>query len=309
MKKTVLNTLLGLGALAILSSCGGGGGGSSSHHGGGGTIDILKYPYETVFGSECVGYEPTPGCTFSTDTGLRITVSEDPHYDRSGFGSDDMQFVEFDSSGRAYIYDEYGDFVRSADVSDFAGHIGGTTIGVGSTGFFWENVANGTYWFGKNGVLYNANSGESNFGEAINNKNSGKATNTNIIALKSKANTNLINKAAAKLVKNYEFSQEKAVAVASALNSWAVLGAERGKVTTSDMSKTFKAVFGVQFNDALAAVKGLQVGKLDGMKDVTNRSAASLGLKPHQAQEFIKDMYKDALKNYGYDAKDINWMD
>lgn len=309
MKQTTIKALLGLSVLALLASCGGGGGGGSRHGGGGGggTIGIIKYPYETVFGSECVGYEPTPGCTFSTTTDLRITVSEDPHYDRDGFGSDDMYFVEFDNRGRAVIYDQYGAFDRIADVSDFAGYIGGTTIGVGTTGFFWENIANGTYWLGKNGVLYSANSGESNYGEAINNKNSGKATNTNILALKSKANTNLIKKGAQKLVDNYGFTQDKATAVASALNSWAVLGAERGKVTTADMNKTFTAVFGVQFNDALAAVKGLQVGKLDGIRDVTNRSAAALGLKPHQAQDFIKDMYKDALKDYGYDVRDVKW--
>lgn len=310
MKVTTIKALLGLSVIALLSSCGGGGGGGSHH--GGGSVDIIKYPYETVYGSECVGYEPTPGCTFSTSTDLRITVSEDPHYDRYGYGSDDMQFVEFDHLGRGKIFNINGEFVDYADVSKFAGYIGGTTIGVGTTGFFWENVANGTYWFGKNGVLYSANTGDSNYGEAINNKNSGKGTNTNIIALKSAANTNLVKKGAAKLVKNYGFTQEKATAVASALNSWAVLGAERGKVTGADMSKTFKAVFGVQFSDALAAVKGLQVGKLDGMKEVTNRSASALGLKPHQAQEFIKDMYAGALKSYGYDAKtikDANWVD
>lgn len=296
MKLNVIKVVFGLGLAALLSSCGGGGGGS------------LKYPYETVYGDECIGKDPIPGCTFLRNGG-RITVVKDPSYDKYGHGSDDMDFVEFNSSGTAYIYNRHGTLLRVTSVSSFSGYIGGTTIGVGTSGFYWEDVRSGTYWLGSNGILYNANSGESNYGEAINNKNSGKPTNTNVLALKAKANQELVQRGAAKLVKNYGFTQEKAIGVASALNSWAVLGVERGKVTEADMSKTFKAVFGVQFPEALAAVKGLQLGQKQGMRDVTNRSAAALGLKPHQAQDFIKDMYKDALKEYGYDAKNINWME
>lgn len=296
MKVKMLNILLGLSTIAIFSSCGGSGG-------------SLKYPYETVYGTECIGKEPIPGCTFFRKSGDRITVVEDPHYSRYGNGSDDMGYVEFSSSGKARVYSSSGVLLKTTDVSNFAGYIGGTTIGVGTTGLYWENVANKTYWLGENGVLYSANSGRSNYGEAINNKNSGKATNTNILALKSAANIKLIDGAANRLVKNYGFTKEKATAVASALNSWAILGAERGYVTDRDMSKTFVAVFGVDFPKALAAVKSLQAGQKQPMREVTNRSAAALGLKPHQAQDFIKDMYRGALEEYGYDVKSINWME
>ncbi|MFP5519535.1 MAG: hypothetical protein ACLGGX_06500, partial [Bdellovibrionia bacterium] len=61
------------------------------------------------------------------------------------------------------------------------------------------------------------------------------------------------------------------------------------------------------FSDALAAVKSLQLGDKSGMQDVTNRSAAALGLKPHQAQKFIKGMYKKALADWGYSEDSFNW--
>jgi hypothetical protein len=32
-----------------------------------------------------------------------------------------------------------------------------------------------------------------------------------------------------------------------------------------------------------------------------------LGLKPEQAQDFIKGMYKNALAKWGYDVNEIKW--
>ncbi|MNT68800.1 hypothetical protein D3C72_2070600 [compost metagenome] len=125
--------------------------------------------------------------------------------------------------------------------------------------------------------------------------------------MNSDSNKKLVARASEKLMKEYGFQKDKAVAVASALNSWAVAAAERGKTTEKDMDKTFKAVFGVQFGDALAAVKDLQMGDNGSMRDLTNRSASALGLKPNQAQKFMKGMYKKALANWGYDESSFNW--
>ena len=310
-----LSALLLVTGMAVLSSCGGGGGGG----GGGGSStppppdnsDILTYPYETVYGDACRGSaEPTPGCTFSRQTGQRITVSADPDYDQYGFGSDDLWYVKFDSAGNAQVYDDLGAFQYNARINEFAGFVGGTTIGVGTSGAFWENVSGGTYWFGDNGVLYSANTLKSNYGQAINNKGAKKATDTNSKAISSEANQKLIKAGADKLVKEYKLTQSKAIAVASALNSWAVMGAERGKVTSSDMDKTFKTVFGVKFNEALSAVNAFRNGGADAeekARDLTNRSAATLGLKPDQAKDFIKGMYKGAIEENGMTVDDIQW--
>lgn len=301
MKKT-LRVVLGTVIATGFAACGGGGGG-----GGGGSSQVIYYPYETVYGDVCQTQEASPGCTFLKSTGERIVVSEDPDYNKLGYGSDDLWYVKFDSNGNAAVYDDLGNFQYYEDISQFAGFIGGTTIGVGDTGFYWENVANGTYWLGKNGVLYNANVGESNYGQAINDKTSSSASDTNFAALNSDANKELVERASDRLMKEYGFKQDKAVAVASALNSWAVAAAERGTTSEKDMDKTFKVVFGIQFSDALAAAKDLAYGDKSSMQDLTNRSAAALGLKPHQAQKFMKGMYKKALANWGYDESSFNW--
>lgn len=300
----------GLGAsmtltIVFFTACGGGG--SSSSNPPKNSLDIIKYPYETVYGDACATSEPTPGCTFSRQTGKRITVSADPDYNRQGYGSDDLYYVKFNSSGQASVYDDLGNFQYYAQTKDFAGYISGTTIGVGTTGAFWENISSKTYWLGKNGVLYSANTTNTNYGNAINNKDANKVSDGNSKALKSEANVRLIKAGAEKLVKTYGLSPSKAVAVASALNSWAVMGAERGKVTETDMDKTFKTVFGVQFNEALASFKDFSNGDVSSARDLTNRSAAALGLKPDQAQEFIKGMYKGALTQWGYDVNQIKW--
>ena len=294
--------LMVAGAIAVsmgLMACGGGGGGSSS--------SVLYYPYETVYGDICTTNQATPGCTFDSKTGLRIKVNSDPNYDKYNHGSNDLWYVQFDSSGRAQVFDRLGIFQYTANVSSFAGYIGGTTIGVGTTGLFWEDIRSGTYWLGKNGVLYSANQLENNYGKAINDKDSGNATDTNFSAINSDGNKKLVKKASEKLMKDYGFKQEKAVAVASALNAWAVAGVERGMTTTRDIDKTFKTVFGVQYGDALTAVKSLTLGDKSGMQDLTNRSASALGLKPNQAQKFMKGMYKKALAQWGYDTDSINW--
>jgi hypothetical protein len=311
--------------ISALTACGGGGGidsGSGNGSGsGGGTVvigpspsvppsnssDLIRYPYETVYGDVCLNSQPTPGCTFSRATGKRITVSADPNYDMQGYGSDDLWFVKFDSRGTAAVYDDLGRLQYNADITKFAGHVGGTTIGVGQTGLFWENVSNKTYWFGKNGVLYSANKFDSNFGEAINTKDADKEKVMNSKAFNSDINKSLIRAGAAKLQKQYGLSASKAVAVASALNSWAVMGAERGKITTGDMDRTFKAVFNVPFTEALAAFKDFQNGDVTGARELTHRSATALGLKPDQAQEFIKGMYKGAIEQMGFKTSDISW--
>jgi hypothetical protein len=303
MKKLV-EAASGLLVASAMVACGGGGGGGGSYTPPPSTP--VYYPYETVYGDVCTTSEPTPGCTFNRD-GSRVTVQQDPHYDRYGFDEDDLWFVQFDSSGNAYVYNDLGQYQYTTSVSNFAGWVGGNTIGVGTTGLFWENVSGGTYWLGKNGVLYSANQFNSNFGEAINDQTAAEATDTSFAALNSDANKALVKKASEKLVKEYGFSKEKATAVASALNSWAVAGAERGYTTSKDMDKTFKSVFGVDYNSALAAVKDLALGDKSGMQDLTDRSASALGLKPAQAQKFMKGMYKKALAQWGFDVDSVNW--
>lgn len=309
MKVNALKSLAVISATAVLSACGGGG--------GGGTqpvpyepLDIVKYPYETVYGDACKTSEPTPGCTFSRSTGKRITVSVDPDYSRYGYGSDDLSYVKFDRSGNGKVYNDRGDYVRSVTPSEFPGYVGGTTIGVGQTGSFWENVSGRDYWIGKNNVLYNANTGSVNYGQAINSKGSTQASDANSKAINSSVNKQLIRSGAAKLVTQYGLSQGKAVAVASALNSWAVMGAERGKVTPADMDKTFSTVFGVKFSDALATVNAFRTGDSNAYakaRDLTNRTANHLGLRPDQAQTFIKGMYKRAIQDVGLNPNDLKW--
>jgi hypothetical protein len=251
MKKLGLLSAALLG-FAFLSGCGGGGGNDNS------SGAVISHPYQNVYGSACSATSPTPGCTFLTSNGKRVTVVSDLDYNKNGKGSNDMYFVKFHSNGTADVYNQYGTYVETKSTSAFAGYISGNTIGVGTTGLYWENVANGTYWLGRNGVLYNAMSKETNFGQAINSKEAKAASNRDFVVLSSDANKRLVASASLKLQKDYDLSSAKATAVASALNSWAVSAANRGYTTPADLDKTFKTVFGVNYNSALAAVKSFK---------------------------------------------------
>ena len=294
-------------ATQLLAACGGGGGGGSTGGSTGGSGGTLYYPYETVYGEVCQTEIPTPGCTFFRGKDQRIDVKEDSDYNRFGRGSDDLWYVKIGFDEKADVYDSTGKFQYSTHISAFKGYISGSTIGVGTTSLFWENVAGKTYWYGKTGVLYSTDKRANNYGRAINTNGADAASDTNFSALSSEANVALVKSASAKLQKDYGLAADKATAVASALNKWGVASVERGYTTATDMDKTFKAVFGVDFNNALAAVKDLQNGDVEGMRDMTERSAAALGLKPHQAQQFVKGMYRKALAQYGYDVDSINW--
>jgi hypothetical protein len=57
----------------------------------------------------------------------------------------------------------------------------------------------------------------------------------------------------------------------------------------------------------LAAFRDFQAGDSAAARELTNRSASALGLKPDQAKEFIKGMYKSTLNQMGINAADINW--
>lgn len=268
---------------------------------------VALYPYETVYGDVCLNAEPTPGCTFLRTTGARIEVSYDPNYNRYGFGSDDLWFVQFNNIGQASVYNDGGVFQYTANASDFAGYIGGTTIGIGVTGAFWENVANKEYFFGKNGVLYSGNSWASNFGKAINSTQATEVTSTNVSLLTSKQNMNIVMRAAKDIERKWKLSALSATSVASALNAWAVAGAERGKTTDADIDLTIKNAFGFKFMDALQAVKKFQTGDQSAVQNLTNRTANHLGIKPSHAKKFIKELYRKGLADYGIDSESISW--
>ncbi len=318
LKRLALGASLTI-AISLLSACGGGGSTSGGGSTGSDSSDIVRYPYETVFGDACRSTsEVTPGCTFVRATGQRATVSADPSYNSQGFGSDDVWYVKFDSSGRALVYDDLGRVQKDAygndkvyRPSDFAGYIAGSrsTIGVGVTGAFWEDVAGKQYWFGKNGVLFSANTNASNYGQAINNKNAGQANNTNSKAIKSASNISLI-QSGAKNLEAMGLKADKALAVASALNSMAVMSAERGAITESDYNRAFTTMSGgVEFRDALKAFKSYSEGDKAPARELTRRSGAALGLSADENEAYVKALYRQSLSKWGYDVDQISLKD
>lgn len=192
-------------------------------------------------------------------------------------------------------------------ISELSGWQGGSYIGVGTTGLFWENVAGGVYWLGNTGVLYDANVGELDYTEAINSPLASEIADKDFAAMAGEQNDALIKSAAKGLEKRYGMKAEKATAIASALNRWAVAGAERGFTTATDMASTFEAVFGVDAKTALAAAGQYKLGDKKGLRNLVNRFADAAGIRPDQAQQFVKDSYAKALASWGYG--DISTVD
>jgi hypothetical protein len=164
------------------------------------------------------------------------------------------------------------------------------------------------YYYGHNdGYTEGYDDGyDDGYSDALNSGDSDNATDTNFSGGASEANKLMVKRAANRLHEEYGLPQDKALAVASALNVWAV-AVERGFTTPRDINDTFVAVFGVKLSDAITALKSFSKGDTAGMKDITNRSASALGIKPHQAKKFIKGMYRQALTDAGYDAESIDW--
>ena len=173
--------------------------------------------------------------------------------------------------------------------------MGGNYVGVGSTGYYWEDVRNGQYYLGLNWVLYSGNIYDNNFGRAVNDSSAGLSRDTNLSALASEDNERLVQAAAGRLENKYGFASDRALVVASALNQWAVAGAERGYTTDRDMDASFRQVFGVDYSEAQSLMREAYVTQ--DTSALVNRSASALGLRPSQAEEFLKSMYSEILGN------------
>jgi Ca2+-binding RTX toxin-like protein len=113
---------------------------------------------------------PAPGFTFLFPGGERADVTYDPHYGRFGGGTDDMQVVEFDSNGVAVVYRLDGGIDRIQDMTEFAGYVSDYYIGFGpgTPSEYLEDIRNGKYWLGEEGVLYEAWSFQPDYLFAIN---------------------------------------------------------------------------------------------------------------------------------------------
>ena len=295
MKKSYWSSLFafaGAAGLMSIAACGGGGG-------GGGVV--LYYPYKDLYGNVCYTFEATPGCTFLRTTGERIMVTEDPDYNR-------LWSVVFDSTGTyAAVYDQYNNFQGYKDVSEFSGYVADGLIGLGTTGLFWEDVRNGSYYWGKNGVLYSANAGEVQYLRAINNNGAATAVDTDMSALTSEANVALVDAATAKLVNEYNMDPAKARDMAETFNQWGVASASRGVTTDVDMNTTFRKAFKVDYAEAKAAVKAIAADSSDTQlfAGVNNRSAAANGILPRHNLKMLKSFYGKALASWGYDVNEL----
>jgi hypothetical protein len=144
-------------------------------------------------------------------------------------------------------------------------------------------------------------------GRSINSKTAGSSSDSNWAAQASEARREKVNMVARGLNETYALPMERAKVIASALQSFHETQVDRGASTEQDVASTFKTVFGVEYNSALAAAKAFQGGSAQPIRDLTNRSADYLGIKPAQAQRFVKDMYRKTLKEQGYDVGTVAW--
>lgn len=144
-------------------------------------------------------------------------------------------------------------------------------------------------------------------GRSINSRSAGRSSDSNWAAGASEARAEKVNMFARGLNREFALPLERARVVASALQIYHETKVERGYSTPQDVADTFKRVFGVEYTSALSALQNLQAGQPEQIRDLTNRSAAYLGIKPHQAQRFVKKMYAKTIRENGYDADSINW--
>ena len=257
MKRNLILGVVSFIVLLQLTACGGGGSRQKP---------VLFYPYETVFGEVCNETTPVPGCTFRTLDGRRVTVSEDRDFNRSGNGSNDLQFVIFREAWNGRTFETVGDVftldsrgrtsrnpIATLPAASFQGHQFSSTIGVGVTGLFWRDVLNGNqFWFGpSSGVLYDANDFSSTFGQAINNSGS-ERTNNRWANLEYKAEQSFLQKAAYKLQQKLPFmSERQALNMATQLDQIAVAHVSPARVLTlSEQDNLLKDFVGVDARTA-----------------------------------------------------------
>jgi len=197
-----------------------------------------------------------------------------------------------------YVTDANGDDVGKIHAEDMRGWNGYSVYGTPLRGFMYYNYSGNR--------LYEEDSG-GGVGRAINNAAAARGSDSNWAAQAAESRKEKIAMFAEGLQHKYALPKEKAGVVASALQAYHETQVERGFSTAKDVEDSFQKVFGVEYNTALTAAKAFQDGKPQQIRDLTNRSAAYLGIKPDQAQKFIKSMYRETLKQNGYDPDTLSW--
>jgi hypothetical protein len=203
------------------------------------------------------------------------------------------------SGGRGKLYDMDGNYKGTIDEQDMRdvdswGYVNGHSL----TGWmYYDKIGNHLYMEDSNGGV----------GRAINSKTAGRASDSNWAAQASEARQEKIDMVARGLNNTYAMPMAKAQVVASALQLYHETNVERGVSTAKDVESTFKTVFGVEYNSAVAAAKSYQNGNSEQIQALTNRSADYLGIKPAQAERFVKDMYRNTMKQNGYDVDQMSW--
>lgn len=198
-----------------------------------------------------------------------------------------------------YLTDANGKSVGTINAADMRGYDGYSSVnGTYLSGYMYYN-------YGANRLFLEDSGG--GVGRALNSVSANKGSDSNWAASASDTRKEKIDMFAEGLQKKYSLPKDKATVVASALESYHETQVERGFSTAQDVEISFKKVFGVDYNSALAAAQAFQNGQPAQIRDLTNRSAAYLGIKPDQAQKFIKEMYRGTMKENGYDPDTVSW--
>lgn len=219
---------------------------------------------------------------------------DEPYKTASGTSVYRVQWV----GDKGYLTDSNGKDAGTINAEDMRGYSNGYVYGNRLSGFMYYNYSGNR--------LYLEDSG-GGVGRSINSAAARSGSDSNWSARASELRKEKIEMFADGITRKYAIPKDKAVVVASALQAYHETQVERGFSTAQDVEVSFKKVFGVEYGSALAAAKSFQGGQPQQIRDLTNRSAAYLGIKPDQAQKFIKDMYRGTLKQNGYDPDTLNW--
>lgn len=312
--KQVALALYAAGLSMLLSACGGGGGNSAPP---------IYHPFSKINGAICYDVKnPVPGCTYNTNDGSRVNVSQSADYGKGGSYSspkttENMMYVQFDILGNAYIYDPTYSTVIPVEIKAADELPGFKEYGLGTVWFgtdggsfsYRHDVVGGTYWLDSNWVLYNAMSGEASYGKAINNLTGGGVASMNF-SENAVADGATAQEKAAKTLIGLGIEKKKAATIANILlTDFGGQTYSRGYAAVSSVDNMYKAAFGV---DGKAAQKAL--ADVIAKKEVTKEAAQTLAaVTDHLGTKSTKNtvkalsyLYSDALEQYAGSA-DLEW--
>jgi len=146
----------------------------------------------------------------------------------------------------------------------------------------------GYAWLSNTGILYDS------YGNALNEMDNEGSQSADVIAQAAKQENQISAEVGKTFAQKYALAEEVGINVAKTLQDWAVLARDRAR-NESDVADISKRLYGVNLDQAKAAIIEASKGNMKNLEQVNIDVAAHWGTSPETSKDILTSWYKEEL--------------